>query len=327
MAAKSGAAGGGRSGDKATETPQALAATADQIPPQLQVRVLAEALPHLIRYDEETVVIKFGGHAMGDEALSDAFAKDIVYLKQSGINPIVVHGGGPQIASMLKKLEIKSDFVHGLRVTDKPTVEVVEMVLAGKINKDIVSAINRQGGKAVGICGKDANLMIAKRITEMPDPESNIMQAVDIGYVGDPVEVNPHIVEVISKSDLIPVIAPVGVSREGQTLNINADTFASALAARLKAKRLLLLTDVAGVLDKDKKLIEDLTVEEARQMIRSGVITGGMIPKIEGCIEVVEAGVEAVVIIDGRVPHCVLLELFTEHGVGTIVRAKKPKKG
>lgn len=327
MAAKSGAAGGGSSGDKATETPQVLAAAAGQIPPQLQVRVLAEALPHLIRYDEETVVIKFGGHAMGDEALSDAFAKDIVYLKQSGINPIVVHGGGPQIASMLKKLEIKSDFVHGLRVTDKPTVEVVEMVLAGKINKDIVSAINRQGGKAVGICGKDANLMIAKRITEMPDPESNIMQAVDIGYVGDPVEVNPHIVEVISKSDLIPVIAPVGVSREGQTLNINADTFASALAARLKAKRLLLLTDVAGVLDKDKKLIEDLTVEEARQMIRSGVITGGMIPKIEGCIEVVEAGVEAVVIIDGRVPHCVLLELFTEHGVGTIVRARKPRKG
>ena len=317
----------GKSGDKATEKPRAQAATADQIPPHLQVRVLAEALPHLIRYDEETVVIKFGGHAMGDEALSDAFAKDIVYLKQSGINPIVVHGGGPQIASMLKKLEIKSDFVHGLRVTDKPTVEVVEMVLAGKINKEIVSAINRQGGKAVGICGKDANLMIAKRITEMPDPESNIMQAVDIGYVGDPVEVNPHIVEVISKSDLIPVIAPVGVSRDGQTLNINADTFASALAARLKAKRLLLLTDVAGVLDKDKKLIEDLTVDEARQMIRSGVITGGMIPKIEGCIEVVEAGVEAVVIIDGRVPHCVLLELFTEHGVGTIVRAKKARKG
>ena len=294
---------------------------------QEKAAILAEALPHLIRYDEQTIVIKFGGNAMGDQALSDAFAKDIVYLKQSGVNPIVVHGGGPQIAAMLKKLEIKSDFVHGLRVTDKPTVEVVEMVLAGAINKEIVSAINRQGGKAVGICGKDANLMIAKKITEMPDPESNIMKAVDIGYVGDPIEVNPHIVEVISKSDLIPVIAPVGVSREGQTLNINADTFASALAARMKAKRLLLLTDVTGVLDKEKKLIPELTVPEAREMIRNGTISGGMIPKIEGCIEVVEAGVEAVVIIDGRVPHCVLLELFTEHGVGTLVGgAKKPKK-
>ena len=294
---------------------------------QEKAAILAEALPHLIRYDEQTIVIKFGGNAMGDQALSDAFAKDIVYLKQSGVNPIVVHGGGPQIAAMLKKLEIKSDFVHGLRVTDKPTVEVVEMELAGAINKEIVSAINRQGGKAVGICGKDANLMVAKKITEMPDPESNIMKAVDIGYVGDPIEVNPHIVEVISKSDLIPVIAPVGVSREGQTLNINADTFASALAARMKAKRLLLLTDVTGVLDKEKKLIPELTVPEAREMIRNGTISGGMIPKIEGCIEVVEAGVEAVVIIDGRVPHCVLLELFTEHGVGTLVGgAKKPKK-
>ena len=285
----------------------------------LKAQILAEALPYLQRYDNQTVVIKFGGNAMGDEALADAFAQDIVYLKLSGINPIVVHGGGPQIAAMLKKLEIKSEFVNGLRVTDKPTVEVVEMVLAGAINKQIVSAINRQGGKAVGICGKDANLMIAKRITEMPDPESNLMKAIDIGYVGDPEEVNPHIVEVISNSDIIPVIAPVGVSRDGQTLNINADTFATALAARMKAKRLLLLTDVAGVLDKDKKLIPQLSVAKARDLIRDGTISGGMIPKIEGCIEVVEAGVEAVVIIDGRVPHCVLLELFTEHGVGTLV--------
>ena len=310
---------------KLAAAPQ-LSGNSDQPSAHTQARILAEALPHLIRYDEQTVVIKFGGNAMGDEALAEAFAQDIVYLKLSGINPIVVHGGGPQIAAMLKKLEIKNEFVHGLRVTDKPTVEVVEMVLAGAINKEIVSAINRQGGKAVGICGKDANLMIAKRITELPDPESNIMRAVDIGYVGDPVEVNPHIVEVISKSDLIPVIAPVAVSREGQTLNVNGDTFASALAARMKAKRLLLLTDVAGVLDKDKKLIPDLSVAEAREMIRNGTITGGMIPKIEGCIEVVEAGVEAVVIIDGRVPHCVLLELFTEHGVGTIVRAKRETK-
>ena len=293
--------------------------------PHMQARILAEALPHLIRYDEQTVVIKFGGNAMGDQALADAFAKDIVFLKLSGVNPIVVHGGGPQIANMLKKLQIKSDFVHGLRVTDKPTVEIVEMVLAGAINKEIVSAINRQGGKAVGISGKDANLMIAKQITELPDPESNIMQAVDIGYVGEPIEVNPYIVEIIARSDLIPVIAPIGATRDGQTLNINGDTFASALAARLKAKRLLLLTDVAGVLDRNKKLIPDLTVAEARSMIRDGTISGGMIPKIEGCIEVVEAGVEAVSIIDGRVQHCVLLELFTEHGVGTIVRQKRAK--
>ena len=303
--------------------PGATKTTGGQTDPQLKARILAEALPHLIRYDNETVVVKFGGHAMGDQALSDAFAKDIVYLKQSGVNPIVVHGGGPQIGAMLKRLDIKSDFVHGLRVTDKPTVEIVEMVLAGAINKGIVSAINGQGGKAVGICGKDANLMIARRITEMPDPESNIIKAVDIGYVGDPVKVNPEIVEVISRSDLIPVIAPVAVSAEGETLNVNADTFASALAGAMKAKRLLLLTDVAGVLDKDKKLIPDLTVDEARALIRNGTITGGMIPKVEGCIEVVEAGVDAVVIIDGRVPHCVLLELFTEHGVGTIVRKSR----
>ena len=297
--------------------------TEQPVTAQLKARILAEALPHLIRYDGQTVIIKFGGNAMGDQALSDAFAQDIVYLKRSGVNPIVVHGGGPQIATMLKRLDIKSEFVHGLRVTDKATVEIVEMVLAGAINKDIVSAINRQGGKAVGISGKDANLMIARKITEMPDPETNIMKAVDIGYVGEPIEVNPEIIEVISKSDLIPVVAPVGVSRDGQTLNINGDTFASALAARIKARRLLLLTDVAGVLDRDRNLIEDLTVDDARAMIRNGTITGGMIPKIEGCIEVVEAGVEAVVIIDGRVPHCVLLELFTEHGVGTIVRSNR----
>ena len=311
-------------GKKRVKAPDGMdvgSADAEQALPSAHVkaRILAEALPHLIRYDGQTVVIKFGGNAMGDQALADAFAKDIVYLKQSGANPIVVHGGGPQIGRMLKKLEINSEFVHGLRVTDKPTVEVVEMVLAGAINKEIVSAINRQGGKAVGISGKDANLMIAKKITEMPDPTSNIMQAVDIGYVGEPVEVNPHVVDVIAKSDLIPVIAPVGLSREGDTLNINADSFASVLAARMKAKRLLLLTDVAGVLDQDKNLIRSLSIKEARALIREGTISGGMLPKVEGCIEVVEAGVEAVVIIDGRVQHCVLLELFTEHGVGTLV--------
>ena len=310
------------------EDAAAAVASAPSLPveAQSQARILAEALPYMQRYSRQTVIVKFGGHAMGDAQLSAAFAQDIVLLKQSGVNPIVVHGGGPQIAGMLKRLEIRSEFVHGLRVTDKPTVEVVEMVLSGLINKDIVTAINRQGGKAVGISGKDANLMIAKKITEMPDPGSNLMQAVDIGYVGDPAEINPHIVEVISGSDLIPVIAPVGISRDGETLNINADTFASALAARMKAKRLLLLTDVAGVLDKDKKLVEDLSVEEARRLIREGTISGGMIPKVEGCIEVVEAGVEAVVILDGRVPHCVLLELFTEHGVGTLVGRKVKRR-
>jgi acetylglutamate kinase len=291
----------------------------------VQARILAEALPNMLRYDEQTVVVKFGGHAMGDAALAAAFAQDIVYLKQSGVNPIVVHGGGPQIAQMLKKHDIKSEFVNGLRVTDQPTVEIVEMVLAGAINKEIVTAINREGGKAVGICGKDANLMIARKITEMPDPKTGVIGKVDLGFVGDPLQVNPHIVEVISKSDLIPVIAPVALSREGETLNVNADSFASALAARLKAKRLLLLTDVEGVLDKNGKLIEELSIEQAQDLIRDGTISGGMIPKIEGCIEVVEAGVEAVVIINGKVPHCVLLELLTDHGAGTLVGRRKPK--
>ncbi len=291
----------------------------------VQARILAEALPNMLRYDEQTVVVKFGGHAMGDAALAAAFAQDIVYLKQSGVNPIVVHGGGPQIAQMLKKHDIKSEFVNGLRVTDQPTVEIVEMVLAGAINKEIVTAINREGGKAVGICGKDANLMIARKITEMPDPKTGIVGKVDLGFVGDPLQVNPHIVEVISKSDLIPVIAPVALSRDGETLNVNADSFASALAARLKAKRLLLLTDVEGVLDKNGKLIEELSIEQAQELIRDGTISGGMIPKIEGCIEVVEAGVEAVVIINGKVPHCVLLELLTDHGAGTLVGRRKPK--
>src|SRR5262247_1087776 len=304
---------------------QAAVTVGERPPPpsaHTQARILAEALPYMQRYSRQIVIVKFGGHAMGEPELAAAFAQDVVLLKQSGVNPIVVHGGGPQIAGMLKRLELKSEFVHGLRVTDKPTVEVVEMVLAGLINKDIVTAINRQGGKAVGISGKDANLMIARKITEMPDPESNLMQAVDIGYVGDPAQVNPHIVEVIAGSDLIPVIAPVGISRDGETLNINADTFASALAARMRAKRLLLLTDVAGVLDKHNRLVAELSIEEARGLIRAGTISGGMIPKIEGCIEVVEAGVEAVVVLDGRVPHCVLLELFTQHGVGTLVSRK-----
>ncbi|MEL6374969.1 MAG: acetylglutamate kinase [Pseudomonadota bacterium] len=285
----------------------------------VQAHILAEALPHMQRYDRQTVVIKYGGHAMGDPDLAAAFAKDVVLLKQSGVNPIVVHGGGPQIAAMLKKLQIQSAFVNGLRITDKPTVDIVEMVLAGAINKQIVSSINRQGGKAVGISGKDAGLMIARQITHMPDPQSNLMQAVDLGYVGDPEAVNPHIVDVIARSDLIPVIAPVAVSAQGDTLNINADTFASALAAAMQAKRLLLLTDVEGVLDTNQELIPELSIDQARALITDGTITGGMIPKIESCIEVVEAGVQAVVIINGKVAHAVLLELFTEHGAGTLL--------
>lgn len=287
---------------------------------QAKAQILSEALPYMQRYDKQTVVVKYGGHAMGDEALAQSFAQDIALLKQSGVNPVVVHGGGPQIGALLDKLNIKSEFAGGLRVTDKATVEVVEMVLAGSINKQIVAAINRMGGKAVGISGKDANLMIARKLERrLRDPDSNIEKVVDLGFVGEPEEVNPHIVDVITASDLIPVIAPVGASRSGETLNINADTFAGALAAAMRAKRLLLLTDVEGVLDAKGRLIEKLTIAQARALIADGTITGGMIPKIESCISVVEQGVEAVVIINGRVPHAVLLELFTEHGAGTLL--------
>jgi acetylglutamate kinase len=284
--------------------------------------VLSEALPYMQRYDKQTVVVKYGGHAMGDPELAETFARDIVLLKQAGVNPVVVHGGGPQIGALLEKLNIKSEFKAGLRVTDQDTVDVVEMVLAGSINKQIVAAINKQGGRAVGISGKDANLMTVRKLEkQVVDPDSNLMKAVDLGFVGEPTKVDPHIVDVIIASDLIPVIAPIGVSREGQTYNINADTFAGELAAKMLAKRLLLLTDVEGVLDKNGKLIQQLTVDEARALIEDGTIHGGMIPKIESCIQVVQNGVEAVVIINGKAPHAVLLELFTEHGAGTLLGA------
>jgi len=283
--------------------------------------ILSEALPYMLRYDRQTIVVKFGGHAMGDPELARAFARDIVMLKQAGVNPVVVHGGGPQIAAMLEKLKIKSEFAAGLRITDKPTVDVVEMVLAGSINKEIVAAIAEAGGNAVGISGKDAHLMIARKADKksVADPGSNLMKAVDLGYVGEPEKVNPYIIDVFVKSDLIPVIAPLAVSAWGETLNVNADTFASALASALKAKRLLLLTDVDGVMDKSGKLLTELGVERARALIADGTITGGMIPKVEGCISVVESGVQAVVILNGKVPHAVLLELFTEHGAGTFL--------
>jgi acetylglutamate kinase len=287
-----------------------------------EAAILSKALPFMQRYDKQTVVIKYGGHAMGDPELAESFARDIVLLKQSGVNPVVVHGGGPQIGALLEKLNIKSEFQAGLRVTDQNTVDVVEMVLAGSINKQIVAAINKQGGRAVGICGKDANLMTVRKLEkQVVDPDSNLMKAVDLGFVGEPTKVDPYIVEVIIKSDLIPVIAPLGISREGQTYNINADTFAGELAARMLAKRLLLLTDVEGVLDKQGKLVQQLTIEDAQALIADGTISGGMIPKIESCMSVVQNGVEAVVIINGKVQHAVLLELFTEHGAGTLLGA------
>jgi acetylglutamate kinase len=282
--------------------------------------ILSEALPFMQRYDQEIVVVKYGGHAMGEPALAECFARDITLLEQSGVKPIVVHGGGPQIGRLLDRLQIKSEFADGLRVTDAATVEIVEMVLAGSINKQIVASINQAGGRACGISGKDANLLIAKKLQRrVRDADSNIERVVDLGFVGEPEAVNPRIVEVIAGGDLIPVVAPIGVSRDGITYNINADTFASALASAMKAKRLLLLTDVPGVLDKNGTLIPNLTVSEARALIADGTISGGMIPKVGGCIDVVEAGVEAVVIINGKVPHAVLIELFTEHGAGTLI--------
>ncbi|NIJ40833.1 acetylglutamate kinase [Parvibaculum indicum] len=287
-----------------------------------RAQILSEALPFMQRYDKRTVVVKYGGHAMGDEKLGAEFARDIVLLKQAGVNPIVVHGGGPQIGRMLDRLNIKSEFSGGLRITDKATVEIVEMVLAGSINKQIVAQLNQAGGRAVGLCGKDGNLIQARKVEhKIHDPESNIEKILDLGFVGEPESINPEILDVIQKSDIIPVVAPIGVSRGGDTYNINADTAAGAIAAAMNATRLLLLTDVRGVLDKEGQLVETLTVDEAKSMMKDGTISGGMIPKVETCIESVEGGVEAVVILDGRVRHAVLLELLTEHGVGTLIEA------
>ena len=311
------------SGNEAAAHGAALADSLGSV--HAKAQILSEALPYMQRYDRKTVVVKYGGHAMGDPELAKDFARDIVLLKQAGVNPVVVHGGGPQIGRLLERLNIKSEFQGGLRVTDRETVDVVEMVLAGSVNKEIVSAINDQGGKAVGICGKDANLMRAKRLERrVRDPESNIERVLDLGFVGDPGLVEPHIIDVIINSDLIPVVAPIGVGPEGETLNINADTFAAAIAVALKAKRLLLLTDVDGVLDKTGQLIRSMTTAEAIKLIENGTITGGMIPKIESCMDVIAEGVEAVVIINGKVPHSVLLELFTEHGAGTLIERKRP---
>jgi len=287
----------------------------------VQAEVLVQALPHMQRYDQQVVVIKYGGHAMGDRAAAEDFAEDVVLLEQSGIKPIVVHGGGPQIGKMLEKLGIKSEFKGGLRVTDAATVEVVEMVLAGSINKQIVGWIGAEGGKAVGLSGKDGNMVTARKVTRTTiDPDSNIEKVVDLGFVGEPEHVNRAVLDQVLQAELIPVLAPVATGQDAQTYNVNADTFAGAIAGAMTAKRLLLLTDVPGVLDKNKNLIPEMTIEDCRRLIADGTITDGMIPKIETCIYALEKGVEAVVILDGKVPHAVLLELFTDHGAGTLIR-------
>ena len=286
-----------------------------------QAKVLSEAMPFMQRYAGETFVIKFGGHAMGDGRLADLFARDIVLLRQIGINPIIVHGGGPQIGDMLKRLKIKSEFIDGLRVTDEETVNVVEMVLSGSINKQIVSDINAAGGFAIGLSGKDGNLIKCDKAARTTrDPDSNIEKILDLGLVGEPKEINPHILDLFDKSDITPVIAPIGTGPDGETLNINADTVAGAIANAVGAKRLLMLTDVAGVMDDAGQLITDITLSEAKGLIEDGTISGGMIPKIETCMQAVTGDVEAAVVIDGRVEHALLVELFTEGGVGTLIK-------
>jgi acetylglutamate kinase len=287
-----------------------------------QARILARALPYLRRYAGTTVVIKYGGHAMGEDALAADFGADIALLKQVGINPVVVHGGGPQINAMLARLAIKSTFVDGLRVTDEPMVEVVEMVLAGTVNKQVVTLINRAGALAVGISGKDGGLIRARKLTRVQmDPDSNIEHALDLGLVGEPDGIDVRVLHALTGAGLIPVIAPVGLGADGKTYNINADTAAGAIAGALGAKRLLMLTDVAGVLDADGALVEDMTIAQVHAAIAAGVITGGMIPKVETCVDAVQHGVKAAVILDGRQPHACLLEMFTEGGIGTLIRA------
>ncbi|MCC7271772.1 MAG: acetylglutamate kinase [Alphaproteobacteria bacterium] len=286
---------------------------------------LSEALPYMRRYAGETFVVKYGGHAMGDEKVAELFARDIVLLRQVGINPVVVHGGGPQIGAMLARLKIKSEFVDGLRVTDRETVEIVEMVLSGAINKQLTALINAAGGVAIGLSGKDGGLIGAEKLTRTRrDPESNIEKVLDLGFVGEPKRIDVSILRALEKSGIIPVIAPIGIGPDGETYNINADTVAGAVAAALKAKRLLLLTDVSGVKGKDGALLPELTDADVRRLIADGTITGGMIPKVETCLGAVDGGVEAAVILDGRVHHSVLLEIFTEHGVGTLIRRAAP---
>ena len=303
-----------------TDAPKRTAGEALKASPHEQAAILMQALPHMLRYDDATVVVKYGGHAMGDDQVARAFARDMVLLEQSGVNPVVVHGGGPQIGAMLSKLGIKSEFAAGLRITDKATVEIVEMVLAGSINKQIVGFINAEGGRAIGLCGKDGNMVTVKKLERtMHDPDSNIEKVVDLGFVGDPDKVDTTVLDQVLGRELIPVLAPVAQGPDGETYNVNADTFAGAIAGALRAKRLLFLTDVPGVLDKDKNLIKELRVDDIRRLIADGTITGGMIPKVETCIYALEQGVEGVVILDGKQPHAVLVELLTDHGAGTLI--------
>jgi acetylglutamate kinase len=287
-----------------------------------KAETLVEALPYLQRYAGRTFVVKYGGHAMGDPELAHDFAEDVVLLKAIGINPVVVHGGGPQIGNMLKKLGVESRFVDGLRVTDKATAEVAEMVLCGAINKQIVGWIAGAGGKAIGISGKDGGLVTASKVERTTrDPDSQIEQVVDLGFVGEPGLVDTSVIETICAAGMIPVIAPIAAGKDGETYNINADTMAGAIAAALGAARLFLLTDVTGVLDKDKNLLTDLKPADIDRLQQDGTISGGMIPKLETCIHAVEAGCEAAVVLDGRVPHAMLLEIFTSKGAGTLIRA------
>jgi acetylglutamate kinase len=293
------------------------------IDPASKAATLAAALPYMRRYAGKTIVVKYGGHAMGEERLADLFAADVVLLKQIGMNPIVVHGGGPQIGQMLERLKIKSSFIDGLRVTDRETVEIVEMVLSGSINKQLVSAVNNAGGFAIGLSGKDANLIRAKKLERARrESDSHLEKVLDLGFVGEPQSINADVLALFERSAIIPVIAPIGVGGAGETYNINADTVAGAVAAAVKATRLLLLTDVKGVLDKQKHLLHELTLAEVHALIADGTIQGGMIPKVETCLEAVEGGVEAAVILDGRVPHAILLELFAE-GAGTLIRKQR----
>ena len=283
--------------------------------------ILTEALPYMRRHAGKAVVVKYGGHAMGDNALSEAFARDIVLMRQVGINVVVVHGGGPQIGAMLDKVGVESEFVDGLRVTTAEAVGVVEMVLSGQVNKSIVAQITAEGGRAVGLSGKDGGLVRVRKLSRSTrDPNSNIEKVVDLGFVGEPEQVDPYILEAMNDKGIIPVVAPIGWDADGGTYNINADTVAGAVASALGATRLLMLTDVAGVLDKSGALMQELTIADCKALQEEGTLSGGMIPKIETCIDAVNKGVEGAVIIDGRVPHGVLLELFTEHGSGTLIR-------
>jgi acetylglutamate kinase len=295
-----------------TETPQESA--------QRQAEILMQALPHMLHYDDTIVVVKYGGHAMGDEEVARRFARDMVLLEQSGVNPVVVHGGGPQIGAMLAKLGIKSEFSAGLRITDRATVEIVEMVLAGSINKQIVGFINAQGGRAIGLCGKDGNMVTATKVVyTVESDKTGLEEEIDLGFVGEPTRVDTTVLDQVLGRELIPVLAPIAQGSDGETYNVNADTFAGAIAGALKAKRLIFLTDVPGVLDAKQNLIKQLRVDEIRALIADGTITGGMIPKVETCIYALEQGVEGVVILDGKLPHAVLIELLTDHGAGTLI--------